>query len=161
MVILKTDSVKRSLIRHQSNHVMKQKTIALAGILLVLSAIGIISWNQLNKRHPSTENLKTDYSVTATTLLREYSEQEAAANKKYSDKILEIDGEVLRVEATDSTKKITLGEWYSLTGVICEFSPEQKEYVKKIEPGHHIRVKGVCTGMLMDVIMVRCVLMNK
>jgi hypothetical protein len=140
---------------------MKPKTIALACILLALGALGILSWIQLNKRHPSTEYLKPDYSVTAPALLREYNEQEALANKKYNDKVIEVDGEVLRVEATDSTKKVTMGEWHSLSGVICEFSSDQKSRINKIEPGHHIRVKGVCTGMLMDVILVRCVLMNK
>ena len=140
---------------------MKSKTIALAGILMVLSGMGIISWNQLNKRHASTANLKADYSVTAAALLHEYNEQEALANKKYNDKIVEVDGEVMRVEATDSVKKITMGEWHSLTGVICELSPDQNDRINKIEPGHHIKVKGVCTGMLMDVILVRCVLMSR
>jgi hypothetical protein len=43
-------------------------------------------------------------------------------------------------------------------GVICEFEAGALKDIPS--QGDNIRVRGICTGMLMDVVLVRCILLN-
>jgi len=51
-----------------------------------------------------------------------------------------------------------LGNATSPQGVICEFQAKHKKEADELRPGQQIIVKGICTGMLLDVVLVRCVL---
>ena len=91
-------------------------------------------------------------------LIREFKDDESGANLLYNDKILSIKGRVLRIENNGDTRNVVLGDESSLGGVICEFQAEHKDEADKLQPGQQISVKGICTGMLLDVVLVRCVL---
>ena len=62
------------------------------------------------------------------------------------------------IQITDTTATVFLNDGYSGTSVICQFGRESNEEIKDLKKGDLVTVKGICSGYLMDVVMVRCVL---
>ena len=61
-------------------------------------------------------------------------------------------------KAVDSKGTLSLIlEGGDFAGVGCQFDKNSLKEIQDIKKGQVIRVKGVCTGMLMDVVLVDCV----
>ena len=58
----------------------------------------------------------------------------------------------------DTTATVFLNDGYSGTSVVCQFGRESNEEINRSEKGDPVAIKGICSGYLMDVVMVRCVL---
>ena len=58
------------------------------------------------------------------------------------------------------TAKITLGPPIK-PGIICQMLPEHNLNVLKFKERDSVKIKGVCTGYLIDVMMVRCVFVDE
>jgi hypothetical protein len=127
-------------------------------ILLVIACLGTITGFYLyNKPVSSTASRSADLTIRAEDLFNEFSKNENAANTKYLDKVVSIEGTVTNIAIEDGLSIVTLKTASDMFGVICKIESGD-EKVKSLKAGEEIRVKGVCTGMLMDVIMVRCVI---
>lgn len=128
-------------------------------LLAVLGAVGFAyGWQEFHRTHKDTSDLRVSVSKDAMQLLKEFELNETLANGTYNDKVVSVKGTVLKVEDNGDTRNVTLGEASSFGGVICQFQPEHKNEIATIKPGQHIQVKGVCTGILVDVVLIRCVL---
>ncbi|RMG16057.1 MAG: hypothetical protein D6730_25600 [Bacteroidetes bacterium] len=130
-------------------------------ILLILAALGggIAGFYLFTKQHPDLQDQQPAYTLDASALFAEFEADENAANTKYLDKLLEVQGTVAEVsESPDGGITLVLRPEDAMMGVQCSFLPEQSEAAKKLSPGSKVRVKGICTGMLMDVNLSRCVL---
>ena len=57
----------------------------------------------------------------------------------------------------DTAATVILNDGSSISSVICQFEKENVWEVKDLKEGDNITIKGICTGYLMDVVMVRCV----
>jgi hypothetical protein len=64
-------------------------------------------------------------------------------------------GEIIQNEQGEST--ILLKNDAAPFGVSCTMQASQKKQISTIQPGDWVVIKGLCTGMLMDVILVQCV----
>jgi hypothetical protein len=51
-----------------------------------------------------------------------------------------------------------LNDGYPGTSVVCQFGRESNEETKDLKKGDLVTIEGICSGYLMDVVMVRCVL---
>ncbi len=128
-------------------------------LLLVLGAAGFAyGWQEFHRTHADTSGLRVSVSKDAVRLLKEFESNEPLANAKYNDKVVSVSGTVLKVEDDGDTRIVTLGEASSMGGVTCQFQPEHKNEMVTIKPGQKIQVKGVCTGILIDVVLIRCAL---
>ena len=47
-----------------------------------------------------------------------------------------------------------------LAGIGCEFENKLQNKLATLKEGQTIKVKGICTGILMDVVLVDCVIEN-
>ena len=105
------------------------------------------------------QRAKVDATVTSSELYGAFDTDENAANTQYLDKILEISGTVTEV-STDSDGQVSItldaGDM-AFGGVICKLDPLSDHKRTDFKAGEKVSFKGVCTGFLMDVIMVRCV----
>ncbi|MCK0144748.1 OB-fold putative lipoprotein [Arenibacter sp. F26102] len=129
--------------------------------LLVLVIIGlVVSFLYYNKPHANIEKSKSDYSLTANQLIKEYKEQGIEAEKKYSERIIQVQGQIHKISTLKGNSVITLQSSDSESSVICHMLPEENANVLKLKNGQEIMVKGKCTGFLLDVIMVRCILVE-
>ena len=131
------------------------KKIITAMIILALAG-GAYGWYQYQKAPPDIRKEMTGIELTAVALLKEFQLNEMAANKKYVDKVLLVTGTVTGVQ-TDSSGQATVYLQTNdlLSAVTCSFY-QNDEGIKKIKTGSAARIKGVCTGILTDVVLNKC-----
>ena len=127
--------------------------LLLAGILIG----GFIGYKMYNKPHRRVDDANS-VKIEALQLVTEYETNEAEANKKYLDKVLNVSGKVTEVgKNQDGNHVVTLGG-SNMGAVIC--TVEDKAATPPAT-GHAVNIKGICTGYLTDVVLARAVLEKK
>jgi hypothetical protein len=137
---------------------MKIKKIIIG--ILVLGIIGVfIAYKMYNKPHVNVEETSADISITADKILNDFSSDENLANLKYLDKIIEVKGVVSEINIEKGIITIETNDDFG--SVLCHLSEEASRKVSGLQEGQIIVVKGICTGFLMDVILVKCEFINQ
>lgn len=127
-------------------------------ITLVLAlAAGVFGYMQWNKPKEDISAAKSDETISANELLTAFQTDENAANTKYNDKVVEVSGEVREVTNTEGKTIIRLDAGDSMDGVTCELDAEITHKRTDFKTGEPVTFKCTCSGMLMDVVLVRCV----
>ncbi len=140
---------------------MKKGKLILVILAIVLLAAAIYGWEEYHRRHPDTAGITAAFTTTAPVLLKAFRDDENKANTLYNDKVINVSGIVVKVERNDSTQTVQLDGQSGMGGIICEFEAMHNSELKALQPGQHVSIKGVCTGMLMDVVLIRCALDDK
>jgi len=117
-----------------------------------------LALSQYYKPHIDVYNTKPDIITETTNILNAFESDEDAANKKFVDKIIQINGQISKVEASENNDIIlTLDNKNRGIGtIICQLSRKENKRLSNLKEGQNVVVKGICTGYLMDVILVRC-----
>ncbi len=134
------------------------KKIILWGLLAAVIIAGVTGYMMWNKPHQNIQKASADVTVDASTLYSEYESDENAANEKYLGKIVAVSG-VVRETSTDETGsvKVMLESGSEMGGIICELDPLSEHKRKTFQSGEQVSFKGKCDGVLMDVVLTRCV----
>jgi exonuclease VII large subunit len=103
---------------------------------------------------------KADIEVLAQNILEDYRKDELTANKKYVGNLIQIQGKVSKITIENGNSVISLKDINDESSIMCHMSPEENLKALKLKDGDQIVLKGICTGYLMDVIMVRCIIIN-
>lgn len=119
---------------------------------LVAAAVGYYMYN---KPVESLKNAKPAFKVSADALFAAYEQDEAAANARYLDQVLEVQGKITSVNTDTSGLSLTLQTGSPMFGVICKLEDKSAEE-SNFTIGQSVRMKGQCTGFLMDVVLIRC-----
>jgi len=129
-------------------------------VVIILGLIGgAIGFYMYNKKNPDLSKTKADFAVQVSELVNEFNQDEASASSKYIDKVIEVTGPVATIEIkSDSTMNVTLADEDQMSGVICTFHDITNPASIEIKEGEIITVRGVCSGMLMDVLLNDCVI---
>lgn len=133
---------------------MSKKTIGLVVLLLIIigGAIGYRMWNKPHEKVEDQEGIK----ITATALCDAYSADEAAANKQYNGKALEVSGTVSETAQTQDGGNIIRLQGND-AGMTVQCTMRDKGTTAKA--GASVTVKGFCSGNTMfDVVMTDCVI---
>jgi len=104
-----------------------------------------------NKPLESINSMSTDFSLTSDSLLGYFETNEELANKKYLDKVIEVSGEVDKIKKEGEKMAVYLATENPMSNIITQFEKDDPS----IKTGQSITVKGICTGYLMDVVLVR------
>ena len=137
---------------------MKIKKIIIG--ILVLGIIGaFIVYKTYNKPHVNVEEASADISITADKILNDFSSDENSANLKYLDKIIQVNGVISEINIEKGIITIETNDDFG--NVICHLSEEASRKISGLQEGQIIVVKGICTGFLMDVILVKCEFINQ
>ncbi len=148
----------------------KKKIIlyVILSVLVIAGAAAIYIYKEYNRAHKDTAKLKADYTVNATNFVNEFTGNEQAANKKYWDKIIHVDGFVKSVDKDDrGFYSIIIGDTASMSSVRCSMDSIHNNEAATVKPGSMIGMKGICSGfnadelLGSDVILVRCVIDQK
>ncbi|MEP6747558.1 MAG: hypothetical protein ABJB86_07520 [Bacteroidota bacterium] len=136
---------------------MKKKAPGTIGLLclLCIGIIAIIAYREYYRPHRSVE-AETAIVVTAKQLSADYEKDEAASNKKYLGKALQVSGTVSDMSVNQQKKTVILLTASDMSGVQCSF----QEGVNAIKKGDTLVIKGFCTGFLTDVIIDRCIIVR-
>jgi hypothetical protein len=127
----------------------RRKTIVLAAALLCLLLTGT-AYYLYNKPRPAAADEHTEKRVTAIELFRDFADNEQEANKTYVNKVLEVKGTVVDVQKTKEAYAVLLaGQQAASGGVNCTLSGGQEHNIPQV--GQSVLIKGLCTGLLMDV----------
>lgn len=126
-------------------------------VLLVLIAggisIGAYFWNKPAPKAEDQDALK----VEAKTLFDTYTQNDKHANSLYLGKWLEVSGNVQSVDTNMDGQKILILETGDLMqAVMCVMRDKNATS----EKGKQVIVKGKCTGMVNDVVINDCILIE-
>lgn len=127
----------------------------LAVLILIGVGTGFYLWN---KPHRDMEAAEADIKTSATELFAGFENDESAANDQYLDKVIQVTGQVRDYSRDDDgSLRVTLDSGNDMFGVICQMDELTEQPRESFTPGETVTMKGLCTGMLMDVVLVRCV----
>jgi hypothetical protein len=134
---------------------MRKKYFFGIGILLIcLAAWGIYT---LYKPHRNVEGEDAVATLTAINMYQEFSKNEGEANQKWVGKVVEVTGRISSV--TDAGKYVSLNLAATADGgVNCSLLKSDLPSENKFNKGDSVTVKGKCTGFLMDVNLVDCII---
>mgnify|MGYP000100100863 CR=1 FL=1 len=150
---------------------MKRKKIIryiLISLFIIIAAAAWYIYKEYTRTHTDTALLKPDYSFTATELIREFETNEKASNKKFWDKVINVEGLVKEVVKDDKGfYTLALGDTASMSSVRCTIDSVHSNEAAIVQKGSIITVKGICSGfnsdelLGADVILVRSVVVKK
>ncbi len=136
---------------------MKKKVIILSAIVLVLITY-FFAQRVYNKPYLDIEKTSSDIVITSEALLKNYIADEGKSNTAYLEKIIEVSGTILEIKQEGDSNVIILDGGKMDGSVMCYLLKENENASFNI--GDSIVIKGLCTGYLLDVILVRCVLIK-
>lgn len=137
---------------------MAEKKIITISTLLLLVSVIIIGFKVYNKPHIDVVNTHPHIVLNAQEMLYEFQYNEGLANQKFLGKIVQVNGRISKLEASENNGIILtlLDDSTGSGAVICHLSSNENKKLSSLKEGQHVIIKGICTGYLMDVILVRC-----
>ena len=114
----------------------------------------------LNKPRQSIMDSKPVAILNSEELVMEFESDESKSNNLYLGKVIEVSGIVDQISTDElGVLNITL-RGGDLAGVGCQFEKSKDSDSAKPKIGDNLTVKGICTGILMDVVLVDCVIVK-
>lgn len=140
------------------------KLLSKKGILFILLIIaiigGVIGFKMANKSHLDISTSTPKITLQATKLIDEFLLDETKANKNYLDKLIAVNGTISSIKIKEEKGIISLKTEDDFGSILCHLSEEATKNMSHLTNGQSIQIKGICTGFLMDVILVRCEIIN-
>ncbi len=127
--------------------------------LFVVLALAVgFGFYMYHKPHQNMATTKAEKKLSAGELFQQYEANEAAGDQAFLNKILAVNGKVTKVEKDDDGMiSVSLATDSEMFGVICQLDNLSEHKRIDFKEGETVQFKGICTGVLMDVIMVRCI----
>lgn len=101
------------------------------------------------------------FNLDAQQLFEEFTMDEGKANGKYLGKVIEVKGHVESIRTEESSINVYLDTDAPFGQVVCQLNTDlASDNLKRFEGGS-ILIKGECSGMLMDVILVNGVILTE
>ena len=139
---------------------MKRRRRNLLVLLLFAGAgLGLYGYYRYNEGNPSVMDQTVAARFSAEALLDVFQKDETGATRQYADKVLAVRGSVRRI-AIEPTGGYTL--YLATMDIMRSISCSLDTLVYRQSPptlhiGDSVEIRGVCTGSLLDIVMVRCV----
>ena len=133
---------------------MKIKKIIIG--VLIFGIVGVfVAYKMYNKPHIIVSETTADISISANKIVADFSADETTANSKYLEKIIEVKGVISETKIEKGKGIITLKTNDDFGSVLCHLSAKSTKKMDALKEGQTITLKGICTGYLMDVILVK------
>ena|SRR5436190_14780395 len=121
------------------------KKLLVFGLGLVAVAAGIY-WYVATEKFSDTKDRKAEFTVKAIDFIREFVNNDSAANRKYTDKIITVNGIVSEIEAADTTVNIKFIDTSNNAYAIFAFQEQHLAEAKTVKVGDSVSIKGSCSG---------------
>ena len=114
--------------------------------------------DQIKTEVPKEENKDYDLEVTAKQLIKEFEDNEVAANKKYKNKKIKITGEVATIgqNSSDTYIHLTSGKILGLTNITCNLKNTEDGKAEKLNKGDNVAVVGIVKEMIWNITVNDC-----
>lgn len=127
-----------------------KKKIAIFVVFAIMIGLAV-GYYMYNKPHKNIAEATPDFISTADKLYEEYTADEKASNTKYLDKVIELTGNVLKLNLENALEpNVVLIAADGEGTVTCGFKPENLETINKLTAGTTVKIKGQCKGMTGD-----------
>jgi hypothetical protein len=120
---------------------MKRTIILL--VLIIVVAGGWYAWTKYDERTPDVVDKKPDVAVDAKTLIAAFDGDTASASKKYIDKIVQVTGNVKKI---DTSGTVILGEEGTASEVVVGLDRRHMDDHKELKVGSTAVLQGICSG---------------
>ena len=117
----------------------------IALFILLLAGGGVIWW-LFTLKYDDTATVKADYTVNALEFIKEFKQDMPGANKKYSEKIIVVNGTISAIEAADTTANIKMIDTTSGAYIIFAFQQQHLNEAKQMKAGEKVSIKGSCSN---------------
>jgi hypothetical protein len=128
-------------------------------LLALISIAGLIAYYLYTKPVDSLENEKPSATLSADSIFQLYDQNEMKTNELYLNKVISVSGKIQNILTDTSGVAFTLQTSSGLFGVTCKMDDTNLD-VSQFSEGQTVKIKGLCTGYLMDVILIRCIVEN-
>jgi len=132
---------------------MKIKYAVIIVLVLILVGVGI-GLKMFFKPHADVNKTEAVFKVEATKLMDEFLKDENAATTKYSEKTIEIDGNLVAKNKLANGIEVLILE-NEMEGISCQldssWAKSNQSIIQTLEIGNPIKIKGVCKGYLMEI----------
>jgi len=118
----------------------------LIAIFVLLLAGGAVIWWLFTLKYEDTADVKADHTVNAMDFIKEFKQDMAAANKKYSEKIIVVNGTVSKIEMADTTANIKMIDTTNGAYIIFAFQQQHLDEAKQMKEGDKVSIKGSCSN---------------
>jgi len=137
---------------------MKKKPLLIITALAAVALGTAVVMSEYGRKPEQAAAMEEVATVSATDLLKAFVTDEQAATNTYvgkAEQAIVVQGVVRAVEPGDAGKvNVVLATDDAMAGIICEFAKADVPAAWKA--GDTVRIKGICTGYLIDVILNRC-----
>jgi len=136
-----------------------KRPIALVFVIVALLIGGITGYSLYNKGFESLETQPADVTLSPEALFEAYNTDESSADATYLNKVIEVSGPLsAEPQIVDSSAVLVIAVADEPFGISCSLSATELDKVQNLKVGAPLTIRGVCTGFLMDVNLVRCVI---
>ena len=150
----------------------KKRNFVLPVLILTGLTIGFGVWKGLQEYNRTNKDLVTvepDVKISTTDLIHEYEANDSAANQKFLGKVIEIKGNITKVERDEKGYyTVVFGDGARSSTVRCSMDTVHNEDAANLKEGSSAIVRGSCTGfnkdemgLGSDVILNRCAVIVK
>jgi len=123
------------------------KRLLIAGLVLVLILAGIY-WYVATEKFADTKDEEAMFTISANDFIHEFQVNDSAANKKYREQIVTVNGRISDLESPDtSTVNVKFIDKATGAYVIFAFQEQHIHEAQGLKIGDSISVKGACSGL--------------
>ncbi|MBD0332649.1 MAG: hypothetical protein ICV66_08335 [Chitinophagaceae bacterium] len=146
---------------------MQTKQIVIAVVLIIVIIVAWYGYKEYNRKNVDLSTTKPDYAIDALSLIGAFEKDSAASNKKYTDKIIAVNGNIKKIDAEENPVILFLGDAGQMSSVQCSMDSSHVAEYKTLKEGTSVTIKGLCTGyefqdlLGTDVKLTRSVIENK
>ena len=112
--------------------------------MIVAGGIGI--YLIFTEKFEDTGKQVAAYTVSADEFIKEFQENDSAANIKYAEKIILVNGKIAETEAADTTVNIKMVDTFTGSYIIFAFQEQHIKEAKQLKEGDMVSIKGSCSG---------------
>lgn len=124
----------------------KKVKLGILGVLTLAIIGGGVAWYLFTEKFDDTSSVNADFTMAADSLLHDFVRNPDVANKKYTEKILQIKGRVHEIEPVDSLVNVKFIDSLSGNYLIFSFQDKDALEAKKLSEGEEATIRASCSG---------------
>ncbi|MDP2174397.1 MAG: hypothetical protein Q8K70_00655 [Bacteroidota bacterium] len=124
-------------------------------VILIAAIAGYLYINEASKENDPTKS-KESIAISVNELCDLFVNNEDSANALYLSKVIDIKGAVSKIENNDNRYSLYLNNSDGTTSISCEMDTTQNEKIKLLKQNQEVNIKGYCIGMLIDLELNKC-----
>ncbi len=131
-----------------------KRLVQILAILIVLALI-VLAVVKFMPQHSTDQHVAADFTSSPSSLFAEFESNEGVASKKYIGKTIELQGILVEKDSDESGAPVVLLA-SSKDGdpeVFCTLEQSEQSSFDELTLGQSLTIKGQCTGMLMEVVL--------